>query len=267
MKPLFLLTLFLTCAGRITTNAQDTIYLDNFSKPTTAQKAAFFRIAVKSTVGWTITDRRLSGQMLMTGAYADDSFHVRTGNFILYDSGIVVLRCMYANNKPNGGDTAYYYNGQVRMIGNMADGDRDGDWIGYYRSGKISGKATYSKGKQVSATFYHEDGSPDKSMTIFYRESEYPGGPREWLNFLTTTLRYPRRALKQRIEGTVIIRFLVHEDGKVSDFEVIQSVDKDLDAEALRVMRLSPEWSPPIVGGIYTYSHMNQPVIFKLQSQ
>ena len=269
MKTLIRLTLFLTCcANEVPALAQDTLYYDAIWKETTADKASYFRIKTRSTEGWRVSDCFLTGKPQMKGGYADDSFHVRQGEFAWYDSsGVINHRCMYVNNKPSGPETFYYASGQVQMSGNNKEGEAEGKWAGYYPSGKISGKAKYKKGKQISGTFYHEDGSPDKSITEFRRDSGFPGGIPQWLRFLSKTSRYPDSAVVYEIQGTVVIGFMVSKDGKVHDLRVIQSANKYLDEEALRVMRQTPDWQPAIVGGIISDSYKRQPIIFELRSE
>ncbi|HWK02025.1 MAG TPA: TonB family protein [Puia sp.] len=268
MKHLLLLNFFFACASEIPVLAQDTLYYNSNWRDTTASQASYFRIKVRSAPGWQVTDYFLIGKPQMTGQYSDDSFHVRQGEFVWYDSsGIVNHRCRYVNNKEDGPETYYYASGQVQMTGNNKEDEAHGEWTGYYPSGKISGKAGFKKDKQISGTFYHEDGTRDKTITEFWRESEFPGGLPQWLRFLNKTLRYPDSAVEHDIEGTVVIGFMVSKEGKVDDMKVIQSVNKYLDEEALRVMRQTPDWRPAITGGILSESYKKQPIVFKLQSE
>jgi len=149
-------------------------------------------------------------------------------------------------------------------MGLAGEGEKQGEWLGYYQNGKISGKAKYERGKQVAAAFFHEDGSPNKSISSFMKESEYPGGVPQFLRFLNKTLRYPDTAVNYEIQGTVIVAFKVSKEGKASEFRVIQSVDQSLDAEALRVLKMMPDWEPAIIGGILSDSYYSQPVVFHL---
>jgi protein TonB len=92
----------------------------------------------------------------------------------------------------------------------------------------------------------------------------YPGGPPQFLQFLNKTLRYPDTAINHEIQGMVIVGFNVTKEGKVTDLKVIRSVDKSLDGEALRVMRLMSDWEPEIMGGILCDSYHSQPIVFHL---
>jgi TonB family protein len=273
MKPLYLLLLLLnamsfasTAAAQNTTaTTQDTLYYDRAWNPTTAQHASYFRTRIKSNAGWQVADHWLNGRTQMTGAYADDSFKIRAGEFIWYDTaGSAEHRCTYVNNKDNGLETYYYPNGQIRMTGKCSDDKYEGAWTGYYPSGKVSAKAVFHKGVQARSVFYLEDGSKNDKVKIFLSESEYPGGVAQWLRFLNKNLYYPDSAVNYEIEGIVVIAFKVSKDGKASDFSVMQSVDKSLDAEAMRVLQLSGDWAPAVYGGIYCDSFKLQPIVFKL---
>ena len=63
---------------------------------------------------------------------------------------------------------------------------------------------------------------------------QFPGGNAEMMKFLKENIRYPKEAHEKNIQGRVIVRFIVNEDGQVSDAKVARSVDPLLDAEALR---------------------------------
>jgi TonB family protein len=151
------------------------------------------------------------------------------------------------------------------MIGNYKNGKREGEFIGYYQSGKPSGKAKFSNGKQVSAESYNEDGSVNSQITEFIRESEYPGGSQEWLAFISNNVRYPRSAVRNKVEGVAIVQFIVNEKGDVIDVTIIKSVDPDVDAEAMRVVKKSSgKWIPAVYAGRLVKSYKKQPFVFKI---
>jgi len=63
----------------------------------------------------------------------------------------------------------------------------------------------------------------------------------------------------------VVISFKVSKEGVASGFVLDQSADPYLDAEALRVLKLSTTWEPAIFGGIYCDSYKKQPIVFKFE--
>jgi TonB family protein len=71
----------------------------------------------------------------------------------------------------------------------------------------------------------------------------YPGGPASWKRYLDKNLE------QQGISGTVVVAFTVKNDGKTSDFEVIKSINPDLDKEAVRLVKNSGTWIPAIQNG------------------
>jgi TonB family protein len=204
----------------------------------------------------------------MTGTYSDDSCKIKQGEFTYFDStGLAFHRCSYKDDKENGKETYTWPNKKVMMTGSYKNGERDGQWIGYYRTGQVAGDVVYENGKQVSGTFYNDDGSKNKKVKEFIRESEYPGGAAQWLRFLNKTLKYPENAYKKKIEGTVVVQFIVDADGNPTDIKVIKSsANGELDAEAKRVISESKDWAPAVYGGRFVKSYKKQPIVFKLQN-
>ncbi|RTQ47151.1 energy transducer TonB [Hymenobacter gummosus] len=68
-----------------------------------------------------------------------------------------------------------------------------------------------------------------------------PGGMEGLLQFLGQHLRYPATTT---VEGKVFVNFIVQRDGQLTDFRVLKGLDPVLDAEALRVLKLMPRWTP-----------------------
>jgi periplasmic protein TonB len=84
----------------------------------------------------------------------------------------------------------------------------------------------------------------------------YEGGNEAMMKFIQKRIRYPRPAIRQEIEGTVYVRFIVRGDGSVTDVEVIKGIHPDCDKEAMRVIALLPSWK----GG----SHNGRPVSVRM---
>ncbi len=247
--------------------AQDTVYYNTIWKETTKDKADYYRIKTKTADGWLVKDCFLSGKPQMTGGYADDSLQVSQGRFVWYtEKGVPTHSCIYVQGKLEGADTLFYPNGHRREVGVNKAGEKEGEWVGYYPSGAVAAKVKYEQGKQVSASFFNEDGSANKKIKEFEKEAEYPGGVPQLLRFLNKNLQYPDAALKSLIEGTVVVQFKISKEGQMSEFKVVQSIDKSLDNEALRVLKMMPDWQPAILGGVPADSYFKQPVQFDLRS-
>ena len=78
-------------------------------------------------------------------------------------------------------------------------------------------------------------------------------------------LRYPQEAIDLGIQGRVVVDFVVERDGTVTDAQVTKSVHYLLDAEALRVIMVSPKWKPATINGKPVRVKISVPVEFKLR--
>ena len=90
--------------------------------------------------------------------------------------------------------------------------------------------------------------------------------PRQFLTkWVYAYLKYPREAVENGIQGTVMVEFIIGADGKVRDARVVRSVSELLDAEALKVVSASPKWKPGKVKGVKVPCSMTLPVEFRLE--
>lgn len=76
---------------------------------------------------------------------------------------------------------------------------------------------------------------------------EYPGGIVEFMKWLSHSLHYPPQARARKIQGKVVVSFIVNKNGTISNPKIERHADPMLDAEALRVVRLMPRWKPGIM--------------------
>ena len=97
-------------------------------------------------------------------------------------------------------------------------------------------------------------------------KAKFPGGEDALAQFLKDHIKYPPKAAKKRIQGRVDVEFMVDKTGKVHDVRVVESVDKDLDKEALRVCRLLPDFIPATVNGEPVEVLFKLPIKFNIPS-
>jgi TonB family protein len=93
------------------------------------------------------------------------------------------------------------------------------------------------------------------------------GGYGSLKKYLKDSLDYPEKALEAHTEGTVRLRFVVGEDGKVSDIKVVKKVSDECDAEAIRLIQEGPAWFPAIVNGRRTARQVEVGVPFKIEAR
>ncbi len=109
--------------------------------------------------------------------------------------------------------------------------------------------------------------SKDDTYVVVEQMPQFPGGEKAVLQFLNDNLQYPPEAREQKIEGRVIIRFIVSSTGKVEDAMVLKSVHPLLDAEAVRVVSSMPDFIPGSQGGNPVNVYYMIPVTFALEQE
>lgn len=93
----------------------------------------------------------------------------------------------------------------------------------------------------------------------------FAGGEKAMFEYLSKNIRYPVEAQKQKIQGRVVVQFVVNDEGKVSNAKIVYSIDTYLDAEALRIINAMPDWTPGKQGGKNVSVRYVLPIQFKLQ--
>ena len=112
-----------------------------------------------------------------------------------------------------------------------------------------------------------EEPKPDQIFQAVEQPAEFPGGQAALMKWLSNNIRYPENAQQNGVQGRVIVKFVVEKDGSISGAQIVKGVDKDLDAEALRVVKRMPKWQAGKNNGQSVRSYFTLPVQFKLQNQ
>jgi periplasmic protein TonB len=92
----------------------------------------------------------------------------------------------------------------------------------------------------------------------------FPGGEKELLRYISSNIVYPELALEHEIEGTVYIRFVVTKTGEIGQTQVVRNIDPQLEAEALRIVKGMPRWTPGKNNGHPVSVWFMIPVKFKI---
>ena len=108
---------------------------------------------------------------------------------------------------------------------------------------------------------------PQVTQDSIYRVSdampEYPGGPNEMMRYIQENIKYPQSAKDNKIEGRVFVTFVVEKDGSITNAAVMRGIDKECDAEALRVVSSMPKWNPGQHKGEVVRTQFTIPIIYK----
>lgn len=103
--------------------------------------------------------------------------------------------------------------------------------------------------------------SSDKKIE---KQPEFPGGSQAFMNYISKSIRYPWICKEQKIQGDVLVGFIVEKDGSVSNVTVYKNIHANLDTEAVRIVKSSPKWKPGTVDGEPVRIQMGVYVKFRL---
>lgn len=93
---------------------------------------------------------------------------------------------------------------------------------------------------------------------------EYPGGTNAMFDFIRKNVKYPESAKEKGIEGRVYVNFVIDKDGSISDIKVLRGLCKEIDEEAVRVVKAMPKWNPGMQDGEPVRVQYTLPFYFKI---
>lgn len=97
------------------------------------------------------------------------------------------------------------------------------------------------------------------------KEPQFPGGIEKFYMFVGQNFKMPEEFSKQKIEGKLLLEFMVEKDGSLSEFKVVKDLGYGVADEAIRVLKLSPKWIPATENGTAVRVSYSLPIT--LQSQ
>ena len=106
-----------------------------------------------------------------------------------------------------------------------------------------------------------------KVFQVVEQMPQFPGGQAAMMKFIADSLRYPSVACENRIEGRVVVQFVVDCEGNILNPLVVWSVDPLLDREAIRLVKLMPKWIPGRQNGKPVNVTCLIPIRFKLHEE
>ena len=131
-------------------------------------------------------------------------------------------------------------------------------------SGLADSSAKHNDDTQALSPLPTNDPNNPLNFRVVETLPDFPGGMVEFMKWLRNNLRYPVAAKQRKIEGKVVVSFIVNKDGTTSDLRIITPADPLLNAEALRVMKMLPKWKPGTEKGKPARTMMCIPIVFHL---
>ena len=181
-------------------------------------------------------DKEIPSILFTTGHYPEYGTERDTQSIIDYDTMERELE--------------YVYNYSVALI----NGPKP-----IFNPSDLSGLTSANKGDEAVVPYYDCDYRPS-----FLGSRD----PRVFLEkWVYTYMKYPKEAVKNGIQGRVLVDFVIDEKGKVRDVKVLKGVDPLLDEEAVRIISASPDWKPGWLRGKKVKSRMSLYVEFRLEKK
>jgi TonB family protein len=224
-----------------------------------------------------------NGKLIYKGAYSKGN---REGIFMSYDTlGRVLETKTFLRDSATGPNLSYWSNGNKREEGNYLNNTRVGLWVKYYKNGNVAIKETFSdkkidlleieklkkkdrraafqKLRYLDSLFLDINGQPTTREKIG-TEAIYPGGIEKFYEFIAKSVKYPHQARDKGLQGTVVLSFTINEKGEIEDLRVESAAYPILVKEALRVVRLTKNWTPATLAGEKISVKTTFPIKFSL---
>lgn len=121
-----------------------------------------------------------------------------------------------------------------------------------------------SVGSYAQKTSSSTEADTLKPEPVFRIVDQMPQFEGDLNKFLSRNLRYPEDAREAKIEGRVVVQFVIEPDGQVTTPRVERGAYPSLDAEAIRIIKLMPRWKPGKQNGQAVRVFYHIPITFKL---
>lgn len=181
--------------------------------------------------------------------------------------GVVLSECNYSDiywKRQHGKSMYFFENGNPKRTMSFVEGAYDGELVTYHPNGQLKRKDVFDKGKFVSGKCYTRSGA-DTSHYQYEIMPEYPGGEEALIRFISSKLKYPKKARKAGIQGKVLVKFSIDAMGKVTDVGIAKSIDPQLDKEGIRIVKSLARWAPGSLDGEKVKVSYVLPINFRMQ--
>ena len=220
MKRLLLFSLFIVSFHSSYT--QDTVYFDKTQKITDKENAEFIRITTNE------------GDL-----YRSEVHYLSSGNIYSIlnykDKGLNTLE----------GEAKYFYaNGNPDSEGTYKNNKRDGTWVFYFLSGKLSGKVFFRNGKVATSEYLERYGHMmDDKEDAF---PSFKGGKEALISYIRKTFKPLQLSPdgKEKIKGMMKVGFVVSETGKVTNVHIVTGINEEVNQKAIQPISSMPDWYP-----------------------
>lgn len=243
MKKIFTILFFTLIVCSIF--GQDTIYYDNEWNKTKSLKTASYYKTVKE-IG--------NSQNEIAEKIYFISGQIKSEIFYFLD--------INEKKKRIGKSSFWYESGEIKNEIYFENGEKNGEFLSYWKNGKLKRKDYFKKGKFKNGECWNENGEKVKHYDFEIR-AKYPGGQDKMYQFIRKNLKYPPLSKKHNLGGKVVVDFKINTDGSVYDLKIVEGINSELGEEAIRIIKNMPKWKPAYQDGIAVSVKYRIPIMFK----
>lgn len=243
----------------------DTVYFDKLWLESDATQAYYTRVRSIEKDIFKVVDYYPNWKLQMKGYYKTLTPEVREGQFQYFkEEGWLESEGKYVDNKKTGLWKSYKDSNVLWTEQEFVEGMQQGFFKSYY-DGKILRRLDYYEQDSFKKGNCYTRAGKDTSHYPFIELPTYDGGENAMYQFISKNLNYPSQAINKAIEGKVVLKFMINKEGAVSNIEVVKSIHKSLDDEAIRVVKKMPKWKPGKMEGELSNIYYTLPVKYVLQ--
>jgi antitoxin component YwqK of YwqJK toxin-antitoxin module len=143
------------------------------------------------------------------------------------------------------------------------DTAKTGVWKYYYPDGKLRAEVNYEMEKATLVCF-DETGKRKADKECEEKDAEFPGGLTGWRKFMEKNLNInvPLNNGAKRGKYYVVVQFIIDADGSLADITPLTNYGYGMEKEVIRVLNLSPKWTPAVQFGSPVKAYRKQPLTF-----
>jgi TonB family protein len=135
--------------------------------------------------------------------------------------------------------------------------------LGILATSYANSHAATRANKETATTQMQDEGV----FVIYETQPEFPGGMAELMKYIQKNIQYPSICKEKRLQGRVIVQFVVNTDSTINDVQVIKPVNPYFDKEAIRLVKSMPKWKPGEQYGKPVQVRFTLPVTFRLPKE
>ena len=151
---------------------------------------------------------------------------------------------------------------EITFSGSVKYGRIDGIWKGYYADGTLFCEETYNSEGLVRGKSYDRNGTSYTYNEVEVKP-EFNGGDSARNSFLHKNMNYPLWEISEQTNGKVLVRIVIDKTGKVKDAKIMRPLSPSIDKEALRVVKMLPDFKPGKLRGRTVSVNYDLPLVYQ----